>query len=147
MWFARLEARVALDEGFRADPYLDTVGVPTIGYGTTHILGKPVSMKTPPIDQTTARDLLRADLFKACIDAQAIFSRFNELNDARQEVLVNMAYNLGKAGLQGFAKMIAAADRMDYRSMVVEMKDSKWYRQVGQRGDRLCQTMATGVWA
>lgn len=45
-------------EGFRAKPYLDIVGVPTIGYGSTFYLdGTKVTMKDAPISEETASAL------------------------------------------------------------------------------------------
>jgi lysozyme len=147
MNYARLESRVCLDEGFRAEPYLDTVNVPTIGYGTTKILGRPVQLTDGPIEEPTARQLLRQDLFAACMDAQSVVPNFDRMNDVRQEVLANMAYNIGKSRLSGFSKMLTAAQALDYEGMAAEMKDSKWYGQVGQRGLRLYFAMKAGEWA
>lgn len=146
MIFSRLESRVRMDEGFMESPYLDTENVPTIGYGTTRILGKAVSMNDPDITEANARQLLRCDLFTACLDAQDIFLRLNEMNDVRQEVLVNLSYNIGHSRLSRFVKLIAAAGELDYETMAAEMKDSKWFKQVGQRALRLCYAMQNGVW-
>ena len=146
MNFARLESRVCLDEGFRAAPYLDTVGVATIGYGTTRVLGEPVTLNDAPMAEPIARQLLRQDLFTACMDAQALFTRFDDMDHVRQEVLVNMAYNLGRARLGGFSKLLAAAQALDYDQVAAEMKDSQWYHQVGQRAIRLYYAMQRGEW-
>lgn len=145
MNFSRLETTVMNDEGFRARPYLDSVGVPTIGYGTTRIMSKPVMLDQPAITATNARQLLRGDLYQALVDSQAVFSRFDEMNDIRQEVVVNMAYNLGRRGLAGFKRMVKAADELDYPRMAFEMKDSKWFGQVGLRSDRLVKEMRSGL--
>ena len=146
MNYARLESRVCMDEGYRAEPYIDTVGVATIGYGTTRILDRPVTLNDPPITEKVARQILREDLFTACMDAQALFSRFDEMDHVRQEVLANLAYNLGKGRLSGFVKMIRAAETLDYAEMAKEMRASKWFNQVGQRGLRLFYAMRDGAW-
>lgn len=146
MNYSRLESRVCMDEGFRASPYLDTVNVPTIGYGTTRILGKAVSMNDPDISEPIARQLLRMDLFEACMDAQSLFPRFDEMNSVRQEVLANMAFNLGRSRLSGFTRLLFAAESLDYSAMAEQMKDSKWFQQVGQRGLRLYYAMKDGAW-
>ena len=145
MQFVRLENRIKHDEGFRLNPYLDTVGVPTIGFGTTRILGKPVALSDPPISKDTARALLRSDLYGALIDAQKVLPNFNELNCVRQEVLVNMAYNLGARGLKGFKKFLAALSEHDYRIASQEMVSSTWYGQVGTRAQRLRGEMLHGI--
>lgn len=146
MKYSRLESRVCLDEGFRAEPYLDTVGVATIGYGTTRINGKPVTLNDKPIEEPIARHILCGDLYQACKDAQALFVRFDDMDDVRQEVLVNLAYNLGRARLSGFVKLIQAAETLNYPEMANQMRDSKWFDQVGQRGLRLYYAMLKGEW-
>lgn len=127
-------------------PYIDSVGVATIGYGTTRVLDKPVTLNDAAMTESVARQVLRQDLFTACKDAQALFSRFNEMDDVRQEVLANLAYNLGKPRLSGFTKLIEAAEDLDYLNMAEEMRDSRWFKQVGQRGLRLYYAMQKGLW-
>jgi lysozyme len=146
MIYARLESRICADEGFRAMPYLDTVGVPTIGYGTTSILGVAVSLRHPAITDDVARQILRQDLYTACMDAQALLKRFDDLNHVRQEVLVNMAFNLGKTRLGKFTGLIKALDSLDYSDAAQHMIDSRWYRQVKTRAERLVAAMRTGSW-
>lgn len=59
-------ALVAQFEGFRSAPYLDTAGVWTIGFGTTHIDGQPVSAATPPVTEAEAHALMDAELGPTC---------------------------------------------------------------------------------
>ena len=144
MNFTRLENTIRRDEGFSETVYLDTVGIPTIGYGTTRIMGERVTTDTPPISEQVARGLMRSDLYRACAEAQGLFSRFDEMDSARQEVLANMCYNLGATRLGKFRKLIAAAEKLDYNIMAWEMRDSRWFVQVGGRGERLYHQMRTG---
>ena len=47
-------------EGFRSAPYLDPVGIPTIGYGATYYPGgRRVRMTDTPISEPFASDMLR----------------------------------------------------------------------------------------
>ena len=147
MKFQRLESRICLDEGFRAEPYLDTVGVATIGYGSIRYPGNvTVTLNDNSITEPVARELMRAELYLSCIIAQTLFSRFNDMNHVRQEVLANMAYNLGEPRLSGFERMISAGETLNYYQMAQEMKNSKWYKQVGQRSVRLYYAMLNGEW-
>jgi len=147
MNYTRLDSRICLDEGFRAEPYLDTVGVATIGYGTIRYPGAiPVTLNDSQITEPVARELMRGELFLSCMDAQSLFTRFDDMNHVRQEVLVNMAYNLGKTRLGGFERMISAGETLNYYQMAQEMKNSKWYKQVGQRSVRLYYAMLNGEW-
>lgn len=145
MNFTRLIEQIKEDEGFRHNPYQDTRGVWTIGYGTTKIGNDPVTKHTAPIPYTEAENHLKADLYTACMDAQRIFPSFYGMTALRQEVLVNMAYNLGGTRLARFTKLNAALLNFDYDKAADEMVDSKWYWQVGNRSRRMVEQMRTGV--
>lgn len=146
MNFERLEKRIMLDEGFSPTAYIDTVGVPTIGFGSTWLFGNKVTMSTSPIAMETAQIQLRADIYGAVISAHKIFPTLVQMDPVRQEVLVNMAYNLGSTRLRKFKKLRAAAESFDYTNMAREMVDSQWYTQVGGRGQRLVAAMKKGNW-
>ena len=57
-----LEQLLIEEEGFRAQPYLDSAGVWTIGCGTTRINGQPVTSLTPACTQEEAVSFLTTDL-------------------------------------------------------------------------------------
>jgi lysozyme len=144
MNFLALERRVKEDEGFRPIAYLDTVGVWTIGYGQTFWSdGSPISAGDE-ITEDAALQFLRAQLWKCATDCQRDYVSFEAHDHVRQEVLVNMRYNLGRAGLAGFKKMNAAVEKFDYPRWADEMEDSRWFRQVTARAKRLQQMVRTG---
>lgn len=144
MNYQRLEAQVKQDEGFRAKPYLDSLGYPTIGYGNRKILGRWVNLETDALTEEQATELLRADLYTALRDAQQVFCRFNQLDHVRQEVLVNMAFILGLPKLKKFRHLIRAQKSLDYLQMSIEIEDSLMHRQIGERGKRFVRQMRTG---
>lgn len=144
MKLARLERQVALDEGFSSAPYQDPLGYWTIGYGSRFILGVEVTAESNQISEAAARTLLRAGLWKAALDAQELFPNFAKMNDLRQEVLVNMSYNLGFNGLAGFRRLRDRAAELDYAGVADEMVASRWFDQVGERSRRLAAYMRTG---
>lgn len=143
----RLEIQVMNDEGFRAEPYRDSLGFWTIGYGSRSLLGTPVDENTGRIRSDQGRIQLRADLYRAILDAEELFLTFRALDDVRAEVLVNMAYNLGHKGLSRFVRLRAAVDRGDYQAAGDEMVSSRWFDQVGNRSHRLTMAMRTGRWS
>ncbi len=145
MQLKRLEDRVMRDEGYRAKAYQDTQGIWTIGYGTTRLIGRPVQ-SGDSILPDDAKRLLRADLYTAILDAQGLFERFEEMNSVRQEVLVNLAYNIGRTSLSGFVRLRMAAQQLDYKGMAEEMVDSLWFKQVKSRAQRLVAAMRVGDW-
>ena len=88
--------------------------------------------------------LLILDLVTAIADASTLFPNFNDLNTARQIILADMTFNLGKTRLSGFHKMIAAVTAEDWDDAANQMIDSAWYRQAKSRGERNVEVMRTG---
>ena len=71
---------------------------------------------------------------------------WEELNKPRQEVLINLAFNLGEPRLSEFVKMLAAIDALDYEKAAEELLDSEAARskELKQRYQRLAITLRTG---
>lgn len=140
----KLEESVALHEGFRGSPYLDSVGVWTIGYGTTRYpSGRIVAYADPDITEPQARVMLKHDLLRAHLIA-CHYSWFSLLSPARQDVVVEMIYNLGATRFDGFHQMHAACAAGNYPEAAMQMADSKWAGQVHERAERLERQMLTG---
>ena len=131
-----LKSELERDEGRRSKPYKDTEDIWTIGVGwNLEARGLP----TWVIDR-----LFDISVQEAETDARALFKNFDELTPARQRVVINMAFNMGRDRLKGFKKMIAAVHSEDWTEAAVQMLDSKWARQVGTRADRLAAMMESG---
>jgi lysozyme len=125
------------DEGRRPQPYQDTRGVWTVGYGHNLTTG---ALSEDAMAQILADDLQAADT--ACRQLPI----WQRLSDARKGVLLNMCFNLGFAGLMQFRSMYVALETGDYETAAAEMLDSTWARQVGARADRLARQMETDTW-
>lgn len=152
-----LRQYVSFNEGRRPQVYMDSVGLPTIGVGfNLHRSGASTQIESLGLDydavvggrvdltEQQIDALLDLDLDNAIVDAQGIFSTFDALNDTRQIILVDMVFNLGRAGLAGFRNMVAAVERGAFDTAAEEMMDSRWYRQVATRGERNVAAMRTG---
>ena len=63
------------------------------------------------------------------------------LTQSRQEVLFNMAYQLGVNGLLKFKNMWSAIEARDYNKAADEMLDSRWYTQTPNRAKKLSDIM------
>ena len=125
-------------EGIRYLPYKDTAGHLTIGIG--HNLEVPLSETV--VDMIFNDDLMDVTL-KLVMAEPWIFT----LDDARRDVFINMAFNLGVSGLQKFRKMLDAARRGDWVKAAIEGMDSRWANQVGGRAIELMTQLETGVQA
>ena len=91
-------------EGFRAEPYLDAVGVPTIGYGSTYYPGgQRVRLTDPPISEPEARRLMQATLaeFEDGISAALQV----DVTQSQFDALVCWAFNIGVSAAQNSTLM------------------------------------------
>jgi lysozyme len=124
------------DEGLRLQPYRDTVGKLTIGYGR--------NLDDVGISLGEAEVMLKNDVRKADAEA-AKYVWFDGLDEARQAVVICMIYNLGPKGFAGFKNTIASIAAGNYDDAASRMLQSKWATQVGNRAYRLAAAMRTGV--
>lgn len=111
-------------EGFASHPYLDSVGVLTIGYGK--------NLSDNGISPEEGDYLFNND-FARCERELANYPWYKDQPEGVQAALMNMCFNLGISRLLGFKRMIIALDNKNYTKAAIEALDSKWATQVGQR--------------
>ena len=131
-----LKEELIRDEGLRLKPYRDTVGKLTIGVGR--------NLDDVGITKDEAMHLLECDIRRVKDDLDHALSWWRGLDDVRQRVLVNMAFNLGITRLLGFKNTLAAIRAGNYVDAAKGMLDSKWAAQVGERATRLAAMMVEG---
>jgi GH24 family phage-related lysozyme (muramidase) len=145
MDYSRLKKQLRFDEGYRCEIYLDTEGLPTFGVG--HLLTKnDVEFDTYKrlkkgekitVSAKRIEELFDIDLNNAIDDCKNIFKDFNKFSSELQEILVNMAFALGRPRFMKFKKFIAAIHIKNFDIAAKELEDSLWYRKVRDRGVRL----------
>lgn len=123
------------DEGFRKNLYLCSAGKQTIGFGR--------NLEDRGVTREEATYLLNNDIELAIKDAEK-FTWFEDLNQARKAVVVNMIFNIGLPTFKKFKNTIRLIKAGDYDEASVEMLDSRWARQVGSRARRLSREMKKG---
>lgn len=133
-----LREQLLRDEGVRLKVYKDSVGKLTIGVGR--------NLEDRGISLAEAEAMLDHDIqeFTAAVVADLPWSR--TLDEARRGALVNIAFNVGVAGLLGFKKALAAMEQGDYYTAAAHFMDSKWAHQVGIRAERLAEQIRSGEW-
>jgi lysozyme len=138
-----LELQVLADlrrhEGCRLTAYQDTLGYWTIGYGRHNKAIK----KGMTCTQEQAEKWLREDMITAWDYAREVFKDLDKLDKVRQSVLINMSFNLSSK-LREFKNTLRFIGAGDYSTAALNMLDSLWARQVGQRAVELAKRMATG---
>ena len=139
----RLREEIAADEGIKHEIYLDHLGLPTFGIG--HLVldsdpehGEPVGT---PVSEERVVEAFDSDVETVLADCEELYDDFAELPEEVQLIIANMMFNMGRPRLSKFKGMKAGVDARDWNKAADEMVDSRWYRQVTNRADRLVQRM------
>jgi lysozyme len=86
-------------EGCELEPYFDTAGIATIGWGSIWRLdGSRVEITDAPITQETADELLRREVAKT---ENAVRKRVKNCPEISLSAFVSLAYNIGLGAFNG----------------------------------------------
>ena len=132
----KLIAQLKVHEGVRSKVYLDTEGIETIGVGR--------NLRDRGLSDDEIELMLANDIRDFQEEVERAFSWWSDLDDVRQRVVVDMAFNMGLGSLSKFVNTLAHIENGRYEEAGVEMLDSKWARQVGDRANVLSDMMKTG---
>lgn len=132
--------QLKIDEGVVYEIYEDHLGYPTFGVG--HLVlksdpehGQPVGT---PVSEERVRECFDNDLNTAIDECVTLYGdAWEDFPGEVQEVLVNMLFNLGRPRLSKFKNFNAKLLAHDWKGAAPEGRDSVWYRQVGNRAERL----------
>jgi len=137
-----LTHQLTRDEGRKPTVYQDHLGFWTVGVGRLVDARKPgAGLRPDEIDY-----LLRNDINDRIEALTRAIPWFQDLDDARKGVLLNMAFQMGTAGLLNFKNTLRMIEHGDYDGAAVGMLASKWATQTPERAQRLARQMKEGVW-
>jgi lysozyme len=128
--------QLRLHEGERLKPYRCTAGKLTIGVGR--------NLEDRGITAEESAMLLANDITAMETELMRALPWVAQLDEVRQRVLIDMAFNLGVQGLLNFKRTLAAVQAGQYQQAAAMMLESRWAQQVGQRAKRLSDMMASG---
>ena len=119
------------EEGCVLHPYLDAVGVPTIGYGNTYYEeGKRVTMKDPSITKTRA-----LELFKNILDhyEKTVWSvTRDDINQHQFNALVSLSYNIGTGGFK--SSTVLKRVNINPSDVTIKQAFEMWRNAEGKKG-------------
>ena len=136
---SKLVKMIEPHEGVRRFPYRCTAGKLTIGVGFNL---DDVGLYPNEIEFILEN---RLTLVRTRLSAELPW--FSSLDEVRQAVLIDMAYNLGVDGLLKFRQTLGSVQQGDYLLAAKQMLQSRWASQVGSRSTRLSEMMRTGQWS
>ena len=139
----KLRRQLEIDEGVKYEVYLDHLNKKTFGIGHL-VLDKDPESKMEvgdPVSERRVEEAFDKDIQSVIDDCQRLYSNFNAMAEECKQITANMMFNMGLPKMKAFKKMNAAIEDEDYLKASEEMVDSKWYRTVPNRADRLVQRM------
>jgi len=130
-----LKERIKRHEGKRNKPYEDSEGVLTVGYGR--------NLRDVPFTDHEIDVLFATDFERALLGARS-FNVYQDLNDVRRGILVEMVFQMGRAGVWKFKKFLKAARAKDWEGAYTELLDSQWAKQTPARAQELANLFRRG---
>jgi lysozyme len=135
-----LKGRLTLVEGRIRYAYQDSEGYWTIAIG--HLIDH---RKGGGLPDAIIDALYDYDAVEKFGELDAVLPWWRALDDARQRVMAELAFNMGAHGVAGFPNFCAAMQAQDWPRAGAELKDSKAYGEEPHRFDYLIGVINTGV--
>lgn len=125
-------------EGYRQFAYKDTVGKLTIGIG--------FNLDDVGLSLAESYLILNHRIEQLEIELERVFPWYHELDEVRQAVIIDMAYNLGVPKLKTFVTTLGFVKDGEYQQAARQMLGTLWAKQVKGRAKTLARMMQSGEW-
>ena len=139
----QLRKELERDEGVMYEVYLDHLGYPTFGIGHLITDDDPecgTSVGTE-VSSDRVQEAFDSDIESVLSDCERLYVQFEHLPEEAQLIIANMMFNMGYTRLSKFKGMKRGVDARNWEEAADEMVDSRWYKQVSRRADRLVVRM------
>ena len=143
MDIVKLREQLEIDEGVKYKVYKDHLGYLTFGIGHLITASDPEngwSVGTD-VDEYRVREAFEDDVQGVISDCEKLYVQWEHLPEEVKLIVANMMFNMGYTRLSKFKGMKRGVDARDWNAAADEMVDSRWYRQVTNRADRLVERM------
>jgi lysozyme len=107
-------------------------------------VGRNISASGIGLSEDEIDYLLENDIARIIRELSSEYPWFNQLDDVRKDVMIDISFNLGATRLRGFKRALAAMEAADYKTAATEFLDSRWARQVGGRALELTDMLIAG---
>lgn len=115
------------------------LGAPwTVGFGFTANVNPETT-----IDRHKAERMLEAKILDMDTVLRQKLSFFATASFVTKTILINMAFNMGVAGLLTFKNTLRYVGEKNYKQAATNMRKSLWFQQVGRRAEELSTRMET----
>ena len=137
--FLSLKKKIKKNEGFRNEPYLDSLGHLTIGYGHLITIKEKKDFQAK-FSKKFLSSLFDKD-FKKALTAYEKNFKYKKHSKNTKEVLIEMIFQLGIKKQKKFVKMNRYIQKNYMFLAALEMMKSLWYKQTPKRVDGLIKLL------
>ena len=135
----QLREQLIIDEGQVNEIYNDHLGYATFGIGHLVLEGDPehgMEVGTP-VAEDRVIECFAKDVEIVLEDCKKLHDGWDGYPQEVKQIVANMMFNMGLTRLSKFNKHNAAMQCGDWKEAAVEGRDSRWYKQVTNRAERL----------
>lgn len=139
----QLREQLVIDEGQVNEIYNDHLGYATFGIGHLVLESDPewgLSVGTP-VDEDRVIKCFENDVESVIHDCRKLHDGWDTYPEEVRQVIANMMFNMGLTRLSKFKKHNAALQSGNWKEAAVEGRDSRWYKQVTSRAERLMERL------
>ena len=135
----RIIEQLKRHEGVETHAYKCSSGKLTIGVGRNIDPEGGIGLTMDEIEYLLSNDILR------CIkELSTEYAWFGDLDEVRQEAIINIFLNLGATRFRLFKRALSAMEEGNYETASTEFLDSLWAKQVGGRALELTDIIRSG---
>ena len=139
----QLKEQLKIDEGVVYEIYNDHLGYPTFGIGHLVIEGDPelgASVGTA-VSESRVDECFEKDVETVIGDCKKLHDAWDGYPQEVKQIVANMMFNMGLTRLSKFKNHNAALQCGDWKEAAKEGRDSRWYKQVTNRAERLMKRL------
>jgi lysozyme len=128
-------------EGVETHAYKCSESKTTIGVGRNIDKNGGLGLSDDEVDY-----LLQNDIDRVVVELDSEYDWFSDLDEVRQDAMIDISFNLGQTRLRGFKNALSAMAEGDWDEAADQFMDSRWSGQVGDRAKNLTDMIRTGAY-
>ena len=137
----KLIEMLKVHEGVETYAYKCSENKITIGVGRNVDKAGGLGLSDDEVDY-----LLQNDINRVILELNSEYDWFSDLDDIRQDAMIDISFNLGQTRLRAFKNALAAMSEGDWDEAADQFMDSRWSEQVGIRAKNLTEMIRSGAY-
>tara|TARA_R110000787_G_scaffold30961_1_gene82633 strand:- start:197 stop:619 length:423 start_codon:yes stop_codon:yes gene_type:complete len=137
----KLIEMLKVHEGVETYAYKCSENKTTIGVGRNVDKAGGLGLSDDEVDY-----LLQNDINRVILELNSEYDWFSDLDDIRQDAMIDISFNLGQTRLRAFKNALAAMSEGDWDEAADQFMDSRWSEQVGIRAKNLTEMIRSGAY-